>query len=266
MENIANNPIVPPDAVRAKEEYLVKTGIDIGTLRTIPTVINIEGHSYIYQNGKWQLVDEVLPKDPLGPITFNTFSLGGLVDFIRADIDGMFSDPTVRHLVSVQDARTVAVISPLTQHERKRFTIAQCQLDIQQIPFGRYLDAEEFQIMVQTRMLPSENRNTVLGLAGAIKSEQSMQTADDGFSQKVTIKRGVATVGDVVVKNPVDLYPIRTFFEVEQPSSPFVLRFNEQAQVALFEGDGGAWKLEAVQNIKKWLIDALRDCNVEIIA
>ena len=119
---------------------------------------------------------------------------------------------------------------------------------------------------MQTRMLPSENRDTVLRLAGAIKAEQSMQTADDGFSQKVTIKRGVATVGDVVVKNPVELTPLRTFFEVEQPTSPFVLRFNDQANVALFEGDGGAWRLQAVRNIKEWLVRALSDCNVEVIA
>ena len=91
-----------------------------------------------------------------------------------------------------------------------------------------------------------------------------MQTADDGVSQKVTINKGVVTAEDVTIKNPVYLVPLRTFYEVEQPASPFVLRFNEGADVALFEGDGGAWKLKAVKNIKDWLDNQLKDCNVEV--
>ena len=54
--------------------------------------------------------------------------------------------------------------------------------------------------------------------------------------------------------------------EVEQPESPFILRFNENANAALFEGDGGAWKLRAVENIRAWLAGKLEGCNVEVIA
>ena len=184
------------------------------------------------------------------PESLYTFSLSGLVAFIRADVDGFFSEAGYRHIVHVHNERVVKILLKLTDKEMRRPSLATCIASNLEIPFGKFLAPEEFQIMVQTRILPGENRDTVLRLAGAIKAEQSMQTADDGFSQKVTIKRGVATVGDVVVKNPVELAPLRTFFEVEQPVSPFVLRFNEQANVALFEGDGGAWKLQAVRNIK----------------
>jgi|LSQX01.3.fsa_nt_gb hypothetical protein len=68
------------------------------------------------------------------------------------------------------------------------------------------------------------------------------------------------------VFDPVELTPLRTFHEVEQPSNPFVLRFSENAQAALFEGDGGAWMLTAVENIRAWLADALTGYNVEVIA
>lgn len=43
-------------------------------------------------------------------------------------------------------------------------------------------------------------------------------------------------------------------------------RFNERAEVALFEGDGGAWMLKAVENIRDWLTAALKGYNVEVIA
>ena len=68
------------------------------------------------------------------------------------------------------------------------------------------------------------------------------------------------------IKKLDELTPLRTFYEVEQPTSPFVLRFNEDAEAALFEGDGGAWQLRAVENIKNWLTAQLIGCNVEVIA
>ena len=120
--------------------------------------------------------------------------------------------------------------------------------------------------MVQTCFEESENRAVVLKLAGSVRKEQSMQTADDGTSQKVTINTGVATASNVIVRNPVVLTPFRSFREVEQPESPFILRFNEDAQVALFTGDGSAWTLTAVARIKDYLKNNLYGENVEVIA
>jgi len=68
------------------------------------------------------------------------------------------------------------------------------------------------------------------------------------------------------VKNPVTLTPYRTFREVAQPVSPFVLRFNEDAQAALFTGDGSVWKLEAVGLIAEYLRHNLLGYNVKVIA
>lgn len=62
----------------------------------------------------------------------------------------------------------------------------------------------------------------------------------------------------------------RTFTEIDQPVSPFVLRINEDMRVALFTADGGAWKQEAMKNIQAYLIEALSDedgnCPYTIIA
>ncbi|MEB9776454.1 hypothetical protein P4K25_31445, partial [Bacillus cereus] len=63
--------------------------------------------------------------------------------------------------------------------------------------------------------------------------------------------------GNAKVPNPVQLSPYRTFVEVEQPESKFVFRMREGARCGLFEADGGAWKLEAMNNIKEYLKEAL---------
>lgn len=80
---------------------------------------------------------------------------------------------------------------------------------------------------------------------------------DDGITQKATVKTGLASRGDAVIPSPVTLKPYRTFTEVDQPESRFVFRMKEDkyegVQCALFEADGGAWKLQAMENIKGYL-------------
>lgn len=59
------------------------------------------------------------------------------------------------------------------------------------------------------------------------------------------------------------LLPYRTFLEVDQPESSFVFRVNEGRGGAptfkLVAADGGLWKSQAMENVKKFLTDALAD-------
>ena len=71
---------------------------------------------------------------------------------------------------------------------------------------------------------------------------------------------GIARVEDVPVPNPVELMPYRTFREVTQPTSTFILRLKPGRDgalptCALFEADGGAWKLRAIQSIAAYLTE-----------
>lgn len=262
---------ITPEAARAEIEFLIEAGKRIANAEGMFSVQKIEDHHYAIMRDAlghttMELIEPVEPMEEPQPDTFVAFSLQGLVDYIKTDVDGIFNDPDIRHIVSVCDVDTVKVYTPITGYHKKRYVVAECRARNPRIPFDQYLHPEDFQIMVQTRFKDSENRKLVLKLAGNIKGEQSMQTADDGVSQKVTVKKGVATAADIIVTNPVELTPLRTFYEVEQPSSPFVLRFSERAEVALFEGDGGAWKLKAVENIRQWLSDALEGYHVEVIA
>ena len=263
MKSSDNMQVTTPEAARAEMEYLVNAGRKAREAEEAPQVLEVKGETYIVYKGRMERVKPVRGEKPE---VFEAFSLSGLVDFIKTDVDGLFKDPEIRFTVRVVNTRKVEVLSPMHGYYNERDVIAKCDALVPDIPFGRFLDVEEFQIMLQSRFEDSTNRALVLQLSGSLRSEQSNQIADDGVSQKVTIKRGVATADDVTVKNPVTLRPLRTFYEVEQPESPFILRFNENANAALFEGDGGAWKLRAVQNIRNWLVESLAGCNVEIIA
>ena len=57
----------------------------------------------------------------------------------------------------------------------------------------------------------------------------------------------------------VNMQPFRTFLEVEQPESVFLLRLDGNGNVGLFEADGGVWKLEATRNISAYFEQKLAD-------
>lgn len=92
---------------------------------------------------------------------------------------------------------------------------------------------------------------------------------DDGVTQKATVKSGIASRSDAVVPNPVILQPYRTFTEVIQPASNFIFRMRENrgggVECAIFEADGGAWKNEAMKNIKDYLAKELNGIEGFII-
>ncbi len=73
------------------------------------------------------------------------------------------------------------------------------------------------------------------------------------MSQEVTARQGIALSQRVAVKPRVPLRPYRTFLEVEQPESEFLLRLDEQGRVGLFEADGGMWKMTAKHSIADYL-------------
>lgn len=89
----------------------------------------------------------------------------------------------------------------------------------------------------------------------------TMTFAPNKTRQLVNTQIGITTKQAALVPNPVHLVPYRTFLEVEQPASDFVFRISEgrggEPVFKLVAADGGLWKAEAVDNIKKYLEDAL---------
>jgi hypothetical protein len=188
-------------------------------------------------------------------------TLTGLVDYIKNGVDNL-KDSLIVHIVSHTQ---VKVYSEL-RADMTRSHFIDCNAKTPQITFERFMDIESFNIMLQSCFLENVDRAAALKVVGNVKEENVRTTGDSGVAQVVTAKAGVATVGDVIVPNPVTLCPFRTFPEVDQPESKFVFRMKDGPQAALFEADGGKWKIFAMQNIKAYLTEALNGCNVKIIS
>ena len=191
-----------------------------------------------------------------------------MIDFTGADTDGLCADGKLMLRVASPDQ--VILYGAMQGYGKHRPVLVTANAELPDIRFDAYMPPEEFNVMIQTCFLESETRDSVLALTGSVRTEQSLQTADDGFSQRVTINRGAASAATAIVRNPFMLAPRRTFAEVTQPESPFVLRFDDGGKVALFAADGGAWKIDAVSNIRMFLDTELhadgKHVNIFVIA
>lgn len=236
-------------------EYLV----DLGRERTDIRTVEINGQTYTPDS-----LRRIEPVYPNRPACFAAATLSGLVDFLTADIDAMLTKHK-QYIVSVEDPTHVCVYSPIYGDDQKRDLVARCSIDLSRLDTDRFMDAEDFNIMLQARVIQSPNRDLVLKFVGSMGDEQSNRTADDGFSQCITVKKGVAQMGDVTVVNPVYLAPRRTFPEVAQPESPYVLRLKEGPQAALFKADDASWRVDAIANIGEWLRDKLMNHDAYVV-
>lgn len=190
-------------------------------------------------------------------------TLTGLVDYIKTNVDHLEG----KLLIQVKSPEEVALYSPLNaDREREKYVSAEAILP-NNVVYERFLDTERFNIMLQSAFVNNKDKEILLKYTGLIQDDAVKTIGDDGVSQQVTVKTGVASVGQAVVPNPVTLAPFRTFPEVEQPESKFIFRMKEGPSAALFEADGGAWRNKAILNIKAYLEKELEhNHNVEIIA
>lgn len=183
-------------------------------------------------------------------------TLGSLIDYIKSGVDAM--NGTM--FIHVESPTCVSMYSML-DYERKREYIAVVKANVPEFMFNRWTDHESFCIGVQSKFLPNPDRALLLKFAGTVESGTIAEYGDDGVTQKATVKTGIAAKSDALVPNPVQLQAYRTFAEVEQPVSQYIFRMQDKCgvQCALYEADGGAWRIEATKNIKAYLEAALRD-------
>lgn len=190
-------------------------------------------------------------------------TLTGFVDYIKSNIDAI----NTKLLIHVVAPNLVRLYGPLNaDREREGYLVAEADLP-NNIRYENFLDTEQFNIMLQSSFVDKGDKDLLLKYTGLIKDEAVKTTGDDGISQQVTVKTGVASVGQAVVPNPVSLAPYRTFPEVDQPESKFIFRMKDGPRAAIYEADGGAWRNSAILNIKEYLQEQLKEVeNIEIIA
>lgn len=208
---------------------------------------------YVYSDKSLERID-YNPK--AAKIEMNTLS--SLIDYIKANVDEMSG----KMIIHVQSPTLVQMYSEL-DYERKREYMVEVNASVPDFRFNQFSDHEPFCINLQSKFIddPETDRALLLKFAGTVEAGTVAEYGDDGVTQKATVKTGIASKGEAIVPSPVTLKPFRTFVEVEQPLSNFVFRMKQDRydgiQCALFEADGGAWKIAAMREIKTYLKEQL---------
>ncbi|EOI57459.1 hypothetical protein [Enterococcus gilvus] len=199
-------------------------------------------------------VEEIYPKvfNAEEPLMLNTLS--GFVKYVQSNLDRQ-DESLIIHVKN----ESAVYLKGLIAGDGSREKLAVAQAIIPKFDFNYFMDTEEFNIALQSKFVLNSDRQILLQVIGNISEENVKKTGDDGVSQAVTINQGVASKADVKVPNPVILAPYRTFLEVEQPESQFIFRMKDGPRGAIFEADGGAWRNQAIVNIREYLKEQLSE-------
>lgn len=228
----------------------------------INRILELGAVETIYLGGRLYTSKAVHPvKGPLAD-ALPLSTLTGVKDYLVENLDNVTMGQVMLHVV---DYRTVQIIGPIDGDFRQRETLIQARAHECGFPFGKYIEREDFQVGLMASFMPTKMRDDVLKYVTGIVQSAEVKTSDDGISQRVTARTGVARVAEVDLPNPVTLQPYRTFPEAQQPESDFVFRVRQiegKIGVALFEADGGRWKLQAALNIKEWLAENILGARV----
>jgi hypothetical protein len=222
-----------------------------------PKVLKVDGRERLVVPAGWTEVKYQHPA--LAPIVIGT--LTGVIDYLKENVDELVPDDI---LVHVKDPGTVEIRRKVEDEAtsfRRHVYLQASTAMVGPAPFkfGEYQDAETFFIGLQAAFASTDDRETVLRLIASIRENSVRETIDDGVAQEVKVAGGVALVGMAPIPNPVALRPYRTFREVEQPASRFVLRAQassgqgDKPRLALFEADGASWKLDAIRAVAAYL-------------
>lgn len=222
-------------------EYMIETGKKLSSVEQL----EYDGRHYTRQ--------EIKPVvEPL-PTALQISTLQSLIELLSEDFGGHgFEgfDPT-QHLIHVMSERQVQVVSAQSNAWEQREVIVNCSLtETLAFPFGKFQTQDAFIIGLLSSFTQTPDRDDLARLAGAAKAEAVTLSHDDGIAQEITVKGGAHLVDKVAAKNLVNLAPYRTFRDVSQPISQFLFRMQQSGEnfptFALFEADGGTWKLDAI--------------------
>lgn len=212
----------------------------------------------IYSTKSLTRIPEFCPKVE----TVELMTLRGFVEFINENKEGINYR---EYFVHVMDYRRVRLCSNLLGEDRQReFPIAaHVDKQLETFPFGQFTPGEPFIIKLRSLFVSTEDLERLIAYTGKVDISEGIQLEDNGITQTAKIKRGIsgALTEDEAAPVIVSLRPYRTFREIEQPESEFLFRMQQGrgggVECALFEADGGIWRIQAVDEISQSLDEQL---------
>lgn len=217
-----------------------------------PLVQEINGKTYIITtDGK---IQQVLPK-VLHPDTLPLNSLDALVKMVKTEASEM-DTPLYINIPTHLTAQCYGQPSNEEGQYFRQVYYTAAATDVPGWDKNVTLGFEEAQIALRTRFQETPDTLYTMKLVNDISLGAKVIFNDNGIATTITTQKGVALQTNDQIRPLVKLRPYRTFQEIEQPESIFLIRISERG-ISFIEADGGMWKLTARETIKKFLEDHL---------
>lgn len=224
-----------------------------------PEFYEHSGRSYVNIGDTWKELPDGLRVPE--PERLELSTLSAVATYCRERFDVNESRPYGESglIVQVASPTVVRVMSPALGMDavRQEWVLARALVPSlfvsSDVRMAEWLPIENLSVHLRTCFLPSEGRDTLIAFLGSWTETDAIESRDDGVSQGVVIKQGIASLAEGVAPTSVDLLPIRSFQEAEQAPSPFVLRLKKGGFAALFTADGGSWQAESTRLIAEHL-------------
>ena len=215
---------------------------------TEPKTVEYEGK--LYSDKELKFVDQAKNR----PIPIDVNGLDSVCKLVCNEVNHV----GLKVFIQVESYNKVKVFTTL-DGDNERHYLYRCTADTPAVTMGRFMSYENAVIEIRSLYIPNDDTKYLLSLLSSISSESKVTSSDNGVTQKVEAKSGISLKEMVEVKPRVSLKPFRTFIEVEQPESEFLLRIDQNGNIGLFQADGGVWKLEATRNVAGYFEKELKD-------
>lgn len=213
-----------------------------------PKTVEYEGK--LYSNKELKFIDQAKNR----PRSIAVNGLDSVCKLVRNEVNHV----GLKVFVQVERYNIVKVFTTLDS-DNERHYLYDCNADTPAVTMGRFMAYENAVIELRSLYIPNDDTKYLLQLLSSISKESKVTSIDNGVTQKVEARSGIALSQMVEVKPRVSLKPFRTFIEVEQPESEFLLRINDDGCIGMFPADGGVWKLEATRNVASYFENELKD-------
>ena len=215
----------------------------------------------------WQVDGETFVATPGGPQrlsyepvpnTVLTGSLMGLVEYAQ-------SEAPAGSFLSVESPHMVKLVGPRDEKTKKHHALAACSHNFSLAiddphgggPYNTWMDQEAMLILLQSKFVSNAGDWAwVMETVGTMRDQQEASLEDNGITQQVATKAGVALGGSTTIKNPVKLALRGYFADIEQPVAPHVLRVRKgggNPTLMLAPADVGGTELEAISRVRAFL-------------
>lgn len=194
------------------------------------------------------------------PKRVDVFSLTQIVTYLKT-----VSDPGVPLVLNVVREDKVEVFEKKLNANGQRSDVLAADFSeiCETFPCEQKMSQEDFIIKLMTMFVKNPERDGLIKTVASVRAEKVQTSDDDGVSQVAQTKAGVMLTTEKKIENIWMLQPFKTFPEIEQPTVPYMLRLHQRGDemptFALYDCDGGRWKVSTTVDVREYLVKELGD-------